>query len=223
MNSVVLKSIGENYKDEEIKALRANIEFSGIEKKVIMFTSSMPGEGKSQISFDVACSLVESGKNVLFIDADMRKSVLRGRLKANNVSYGLSHVLSGRCEYKEALYSTQLEKLSMIFAGIVPPNPAELLGQFRFEKIIEVTRKYYDYIIIDCPPLGSVIDAAIIAKHCDAAILVIAAGKVSYRFTQGVVNQLKATGVSILGTVLNMVDSKTNKYYGKYYGKYGNY
>ena len=225
MNNIILRSLGDGFKDEEIKALRVNIEFSGMDNKVILLTSATPSEGKSHLSLFLAGSLAESGKKVLFIDADMRKSVLRSRMKANGVNYGLSHLLSGKCTLAECLYNTQIENLTVIFAGIVPPNPAELLGQRRFEKLIDVAKENYDYIIVDTPPLGNVIDAAVIAKYCDSAVLVISSGKVSYKYEQTVVSQLQATGISILGVVLNRVKVKDNKRYGHYgkYGKYGKY
>lgn len=109
----------------------------------------------------------------------------------------------------------------MVFAGVVPPNPSELLGGARFEKMIQQAREEYDYVIIDAPPLGSVIDAAVIAKFCDASVLVVASKQVSYKFVRTVRDQLDKTGCPILGVILNKVDMKQNKYYGKYYGSYG--
>ena len=116
---------------------------------------------------------------------------------------------------------TQIENLMMIFAGIVPPNPAELLGQGKFESLITSGRKVYDYIIIDAPPLGNVIDAAIIAKVCDASVLVISANVISRKFAKTIKKQLERSECPILGVVLNKVDMNQNKYYGKYYGNYG--
>ena len=112
----------------------------------------------------------------------------------------------------------------MTFAGPVPPNPAELLGSRRFEAFLDGARQAYDYVIIDAPPLGSVIDAAIIAKNADASVMVISAKTISYKFARVVKEQLEKADCPILGVVLNKVDMKQNKYYGKYYGNYyGNY
>lgn len=110
--------------------------------------------------------------------------------------------------------------LFVIFSGVVPPNPAELLGQKRFSSLIFSARKVYDYIIVDSPPLGNVINAAIIGKVCDVSILVIASHTVSRKFALTVKDQLGRSGCPILGVVLNKVDMKHNQYYGKYYGKY---
>ena len=113
----------------------------------------------------------------------------------------------------------------MTFAGPVPPNPAELLGNKRFAEMLEKTREEYDLVIIDTPPLGSVIDSAIVAKQCDGAMLVIANEEISYRFAQKVKDQLDKAGCRILGCVLNKVNlskgGKMGKYYGNYYGTYG--
>lgn len=210
--------------NEAYKSLRTNIEFSGVENKVIAITSCIPNEGKSTVSLALAKSFAEAGKNVLFIDADLRKSVLIGRHKITNDVKGLSHFLSGQAELKEILCKTEQAGLYMIFSGPIPPNPAELLESKRFSSFLTGVRKVYDYIIIDTPPLGSVIDSAIIAKNCDATILVITAGIISHKFAKSVKKQLEKAGCKILGVVFNKVDMKKNKYYGKYYGEYyGNY
>ena len=112
----------------------------------------------------------------------------------------------------------------MIFAGPVPPNPSGLVGNDRFAKMVEEARATFDMIIIDTPPIGSVIDAAVISKVCDGGILVIGAGDISYKFARKSKEQLEMTGCKLLGCVLNKVDMTGNSYYGKYYGKYyGNY
>ena len=114
----------------------------------------------------------------------------------------------------------------MILAGPFPPNPVELLSSHHFEAMIAALRSAYDYIIIDTAPLGTVIDAAIVAKLCDGAILVIEAGKINRRFELDTKLQLDKTGCPVLGAVLNKVDTKKagyggyGNYYGKYYGKY---
>ena len=221
MQNVVIKSLHKDYRtNEAYKTLRTNIEFSGADNKAIVLTSSTPDEGKSTVSLGLAAALAEGGKRVLFVDADLRKSVLMGRHRVSQEVKGLSHYLSGQAALGDVVCSTQEEGLHVIYAGIVPPNPSELLGQDKFAHMIENAKKEYDYIIIDAPPLGSVIDAAVIAKACDASVLVIAANAVSYKFVRTVKDQLDKTGCPILGVVLNKVDMKQNKYYGKYYGNY---
>lgn len=206
--------------NEAYKILRTNVEFSGVDNKTIVVTSCMPGEGKSTTSISLAVSLAEAGKKVLLIDADMRKSVLHRQFQIQGAYKGLSHFLSGQAEVSDIMCKVQGLDLVVMLAGVVPPNPAEMLGQKRFKSLLTSGRKVYDYIIIDAPPLGSVIDAAIIAKQCDASILVMAAKTISRKFAKTVKSQLEKSGCPILGVVLNKVDMKENKYYGKYYGNY---
>lgn len=221
MQSVTLKDVSKDYRtNEAYKTLRTNLEFSGSDKKSIVLTSSTPNEGKSTVSLGLAMSLAESGKRVLLVDADLRKSVLMGRHRVTESVKGLSHYLSGQANLSDVICGTQEEGMFVIFAGIVPPNPSELLGSDRFRELISRTKKEYDYVIIDAPPLGSVIDAAVIARACDASVLVVAANTVSYKFVRTVKSQMEKTDCPILGVVLNKVNMKQNKYYGKYYGNY---
>jgi len=134
---------------------------------------------------------------------------------------GLSQYLSGQREKEEVIYQTNIANLSMMFAGPFCPNPAELLEEGRFAELLEWGRQEYDYLIIDTPPMGSVIDGAVIARHCDGAVLVIESGAISRRLLQKVRGQLEKSGCRILGTVLNKVDTRQDRYY--YYGKYGKY
>lgn len=225
MQTVVIKGIQKDFRSNEAyKTLRTNIEFSGAENKTIVLTSSTPEEGKSTVALGLAAALAEGGRKVLFIDADLRKSVLMGRHRVTEAVKGLSHYLSGQASDDDIICKTQEDGLHIVFAGVVPPNPSELLGQEKFAYLIDNAKKVYDYIIIDAPPLGSVIDAAVIAKVCDASILVIGAKMISHKFVRTIKAQLEKTGCPILGVVLNKVDMKRDKYYRRYYGKYyGNY
>ena len=110
-----------------------------------------------------------------------------------------------------------------MFAGPVPPNPAELLGGKTFHEMLVSARKVYDYVLIDTPPVGNVIDSVVIAEQCDGIIMVIESGTISYRFAQNVKAQIEKSNCPILGVVLNKVDITRQGYYGKYYGKYGDY
>lgn len=216
---------------EAFKTLRSNIEFSGSDIRVIGITSCTPNEGKSSVAMEVAKSFAEAGSRTILIDADMRKSVLVGRYKTGAVRKGLSQTLIGRTVLEDAICETNLDNLYLIFAGPVPPNPSELLGDELFEQMLRKLRTVFDYIIIDTPPLGSVIDAAVVAKRCDGMVIVVENNAVSYRFVQKVKEQLDKTESRILGVVLNKVNLNSKgyyghygRYYGKYYGQYyGNY
>lgn len=206
--------------NEAYKALRTNIEFCGDDVRVISFTSCTPNEGKTSVSLNVAKAFVDKGKKVLIIDADLRKSVMIGRYRVGEVKYGLTHYLSGQNEMEEVIYQTNIKNLDIVFCGSYSPNPAELLGHIRFKDMINNLRSIYDYIIVDTPPLGSVIDGAIVAKIVDGVIIVIESNSISYKFAQHVKEQLDKANCRILGTVLNKVPMDKKGYYGKYYGKY---
>lgn len=209
--------------DESYKSLRTNLLFCGSDKKVIAITSCTPNEGKSSVTLNLAISMAEAGKKVLLIDADLRKSVLIGRTRVNESVKGLAHYLSRQNILTDVICSTNVKGLHMIFAGPVPPNPAELLSSKLFHDMLVSVRKVYDYVLIDTPPLGNVIDGAVIAEECDGSVMVIESGIISYRFAQEVKGQLEKSNCPILGVVLNKVDISKNGYYGKYYGKYGKY
>lgn len=214
------------FSDEAYKSLRTNLLFCGEDKKVITVTSCTPNEGKTTVSLNLALSLAESGKKVLLIDADLRKSVILGRTEVNENILGLSHYLSRQASLQDVIYATNYVGFFIIFAGIFPPNPAELLGSKNFKELLKIVRESFDYVIIDTPPLGGVIDGVVIADECDGSILILASGTISYRFAQETKKQLEKCNCPILGVVLNKVNmgkaghfNKYGKYYGEYYGK----
>ncbi|MBE5944608.1 MAG: CpsD/CapB family tyrosine-protein kinase [Lachnospiraceae bacterium] len=206
--------------EEEYKSLRTNLQFCGKEVKVIGITSCIPNEGKSSVAINIARSIAETGKKVLLVDCDMRKSVLVGRHRITKASNGLSHFLSGYRELDESLCQTNIPNLYMILAGPIPPNPSELLGSTIFKNFIRAAKEKFDYVILDTPPLGSVIDAAVVSQLCDGMCLVLTAGKISYKFAQKIKEQLDMANCRILGVIMNKVKVRKNGYYGKYYGKY---
>ena len=211
---------------EALNSLRTNLLFCGDDKKVIMLTSCTPNEGKSTVTLELARSFCEAGKKVILLDADLRKSVLVGRhhiTARGGAIKGLSHLLSGQAELSDVLYQTNIEGLYMILTGPIAPNPTELLSKEYFQSLIKILREYFDVVLLDCPPLGSVIDAAVIAPNCDGSVLVVESRAISYRFLQDVKKQLEITGCPILGVVLNKVKVEKGGRYGGYYKKYGKY
>lgn len=211
---------------EAYKKLRSNVQFSGRHNRVIGITSTIPNEGKSIIAMNLAFSLSELGKRVIFIDADLRHSVLIGRYKVGRQVKGLTHYLSGVNSFDEIVCETNVKNLHMVFSGIVPPNPSELLESVYFRELVKQLRQAYDYVIIDTPPIGAVIDAAIVGKECDGVLLVIGSGDISYKGVQRTESQLRASGSKIIGVALNKVPmGKAGRGYGGYggYGNYGNY
>lgn len=211
--------------NEEIKTLRTRLLFCGDDKKVILMTSSLPDEGKSTLSLDLAISLSKIQKKVLLLDLDLRKSVLLSKVEAGAVEKGMTHFLSGQCALSDIIFATNIPRFHVIFAGPSVENSTELLMTERFEKVMNALRSAYDYIIIDSPPLGLIIDATVIAQHCDGAVLVVEEGKVKYRLAQETIRKLKNSDCPILGGILSHASRRTRgKYYGKeyrYYKKYG--
>lgn len=206
---------------EAYKTLRTNVQFCGDDVKVVSITSCVPNEGKSMVAFNLAVSAAESGKKVLFIDADLRKSVLIGRYKINKAIKGLTQFLTGAEVLENVKYSTNVKNLDMILSGPVPPNPAELLNSDKFSEMLKWTKQEYDYVIIDTPPIGQVIDPAIVAQQTDGVIFLVSQANISYKYAQKQIEQLKKSGCRILGAVLNKVDPDgKGGYYGGYYGKY---
>lgn len=222
-------NIGDYLYEEAIKTLRTNLQFSGKNNKVVLLTSVHSNEGKSDISYNLAVELGKAGKKVLLIDADIRKSVYKTRFDIKEETQGLSQYLSGQVEeIDQVVYKTNRENLYMILAGPYAPNPTEMLGDEQFGQLLKAAKQVFEYVIVDTPPLGTVVDAAVIGQYCDGALMVVESDATSYRACQKVKGQLERSGCKILGAVLNKVGGKgKNPYYykyGRYYGnKYGPY
>ncbi|HGR1970557.1 tyrosine-protein kinase [Streptococcus pneumoniae] len=207
--------------EEYYNALCTNIQLSGDKLKVISVTSVNPGEGKTTTSVNIARSFARTGYKTLLIDGDTRNSVISGVFKSREKITGLTEFLSGTADLSHGLCDTNIENLFVIQSGSVSPNPTALLQSKNFNDMIETLRKYFDYIIVDTPPIGIVIDAAIITQKCDASILVTAIGEVNKRDVQKAKQQLEQTDKLFLGVVLNKLDISVDKY--GVYGSYGNY
>lgn len=204
---------------EAYKTLRTNILWS-TDKKMICFTSCTENEGKSSVSFNLALALAEQEKKVLYIDADIRKSVLIKRIRPDRSIAGLSEYLAAKKNKADIIQTTNVEYLDVIFSGKFPPNPTELLGNGRMEILLKESRENYDYILVDTPPAGNLADSAIVAGYCDGVILVVEAGKNNSDFVRRAIEQMEQVNCSIMGCVLNKIGRKTDRYYGKYYGYY---
>ena len=210
--------------NESLKTLRTNLMFSGPSVRVFGFTSFGPGEGKTTLSLQTAIAFAQTGKRVLLVDADLRKSVLAGQLRVRAKIEGLSHYLSGLSNVSELLRETDIPGLYIMFAGTRVPNSTELLGSENFARLIPALKEVFDYVVVDTAPVGQVIDCALMAPHMDGVVMVIDATRNSYKLERRVKNQLEKSGGKILGVVLNQVDlSHERGYYGRYYGDYNYY
>ena len=166
-------------------------------------------------------SLSELGKQVLFIDADLRRSMilpyyLKEKKQKKQSIKGLGHFLSGQAQLSEIIFSTQYPGLNLIFAGHCPPNPVELLSGDRFRQLITYGKEKFDYVIVDAPPIGSVVDSAVIAAQCDGIIFVISVGKIKVKMLLDAKQQLEKSRCRILGTVVVGANRKHSGYYKKY-------
>lgn len=217
MKTIKMKLLGDDdyFTQEAYKTLRTNLQFCGQDIKVIAITSCMENEGKSTIAMHTAKSFSELGKRVILIDTDMRKSVMVGRNSDGKDVKGLSEVLSGQEKITECIYATQYPNMHVMFAGKFPPNPVELLNGLYFETLLKKLREIYDYIILDTPPLGIVVDAAVITVHCDGAVLVMSDKKVRLPIAKEAVDKIQRSGCKVLGVVRNNIKFKGRTEYGK--------
>ena len=217
---------------EAFNTVCSNLSFSGKNVKKIVVTSCEPNDGKSFVSMQTAVNMAKRGKRVLLIDADLRLSVLNAHYEIEllGTGYGLAHFLSGQCQMEDAIYETSIPNVFLIPIGTDVQAPLSLIATPDFDHLIRTVGDNFDYVIIDAPPVGLVIDAAEIAKSCDGSILVLEYNKTHRRALAEAKDQLERTGTPILGCVLNKVTMdrlSTKKYYsygGKYgYSKYGKY
>ena len=210
--------------NEAYKTLRTNVEFSGSDMKTVAVTSCLPNEGKSTTSLQLALAFAEAGKKTLLIDADLRKSVMQKISASGSVKLGLSDFLVGKEKLMDVLVSTDIPNFYLIFSGHSAPNPSELLGHENFRALLEAARETFDIVIIDTPPIGSIIDAAIVSANTDGVLLVIKHASINRQFAKRAKDQLTVAGGKLLGVVLNEVGNAGkgvySKYYGKYYSKY---
>lgn len=189
---------------EAYKTLRTNIRFSlpegGCHK--ILLTSGLPGEGKSITTLNLAISFAETGQKVLLVDADLRRPAM-ARLLIESGDPGLSNVLAGMCSEEEAIHNSPYPNLDVLYSGVIPPNPSELLGSERMAKLMERLSKQYDYILVDTPPVNMVSDACVVAKLFDGVLFVVRQNKSERETVTRGLSQLEKAGVKVLGMILN--------------------
>ena len=159
---------------ESFRALRTNIELllGGVDKKVILVSSTISGEGKSFVASNLAVSMAMLGKKTALLGLDLRKPKIHNLFGVDN-SIGISTFLIGRDSIKSITLPTKNENLHILPAGPIPPNPAEMLASSKMEELINQLKKEFDYIVIDSPPVAIVTDAILINRYCDATLFVI--------------------------------------------------
>lgn len=203
---------------EQYRTLRTNIQYSSIDKeyKTILVTSSNPSEGKSTTIANLAVTFAQQGKKVLLIDADLRKPTVHYTFNLKNIK-GLTNVLTKQTTLMDAVQTTEVEHMSVLTCGPIPPNPAELIGSEAMAQFIEVAKTDYDLVLFDTPPLLAVADAQILANRVDGSILVVSSGTTEQDAARKSKDLLESAKGKIIGTVLNRVNSKDSQNY-YYYG-----
>ena len=204
---------------EQFKTIRSNINFSMPDEdlQTIVITSTTPGEGKSTSSSNIAVVFAQSGKKVLLIDGDMRKPTVHHTFKLKNVR-GLSNVLTRQYKVEEVIHQTEVDGLSVVTSGPIPPNPAELIASQTMDRLIEQLVEQFDLIIFDAPPVLSVTDAQILANKCDGTILVVQTAKTDKDSILKAKEVLVASKAHMIGVILNRYVLEKDHYYYQYYG-----
>ncbi|MCH4890313.1 CpsD/CapB family tyrosine-protein kinase [Acidaminobacter sp. JC074] len=208
---------------EAYRTLRTNIQFSGIDKKIksLVVTSSGAGEGKSTTSTNMAVAFAQNGKSVLLVDADLRKARLHKHFKVSNEK-GLSKAIFEGKSIMTYAQASGIENLSLLTAGITPPNPSEMLGSQKMKDMIEDAKANFDMVIIDSPPVGFVTDGALLSSFADGTVIVAAAGQADVKATQHAKQLLENVNANILGVVLNKIPITGSGYYKYHYYSYSN-
>lgn len=212
---------------EAYKLLRTNITFSMSQRehKRILFTSSVPMEGKTTTICNFAVVLAQAGYRVLLIDGDMRNPRVHKNFGLTNTKHGFSSVLStGVCD--DSIVESKYKNLSLMFAGITPPNPTELLEGRYTAAFFDEVEKYFDYVLVDTPPITFMTDALILKKYDFSMVLVMREGYSDHREVQKSMKSIKMVGGDLIGSVLigsknAFVSAKKDKYGYNYRYGYG--
>ena len=198
---------------EAYKTLRTNMNFifRNNKYKKLVVTSSIPGEGKSSVSINLARVLAENGTRVILIDCDMRKPMLHKYLRAQRFrTRGLSTVLSGISSLEDSVATFSDLQFDLMTAGPIPPNPTELLASEEMEHLLDLLAEQYDYVICDTPPVSVVTDAAILSQYNAGVILVVRQKYATFKQAKKAKQNLENVHADILGCVLNQYDVSKN-------------
>lgn len=207
---------------EAIRGLRTSLHFAMMEARnnILMISGASPNAGKTFVSSNLGGVIAQTGKKILFIDADLRKGYTHKIFNVSNDN-GLSEYLSGKVKLEDTIKHLKAEGFDFIPRGMVPPNPAELLMHRRFGELIKWVSQSYDMVIIDTPPILAVTDAAIIGNYVGTTLLVARFEQNTTKELEVSVKRFEQSGVTIKGCILNGVIKKASSYYGYGYNHYG--
>jgi capsular exopolysaccharide synthesis family protein len=207
---------------EGIRTARTGIMLSSIDKPhhAIAVTSSVPGEGKTTFSTNLALAFAQT-KKVVLVDADMRRPSIYKLFGKDQNSPGLSSLVAGSTPAAECIFKIEGTDLYVVPSGPIPPNPLELLLSKRFEDALQKLHEMFEMVIIDSPPVQLVSDAMVIARNCTGMVYVVKADDTPYQVARNGVKRLRLANANIIGVALNHLDfERADKYYGEYTGYY---
>ena len=209
---------GHSARAEALRQLRTNLQFVDVDRpvKTLVVTSAVPNEGKSSTACSLAILFAEAGQKVLIIDGDLRRPRIAEYLGLEGAA-GLTTVLAGRAEVDDVLQRWG-SNLWVLPSGTLPPNPSELLGSRHMGELLDGFREQFDMVIVDCPPLLPVTDAAVVAARADGALLLARSHKTTSSQVQTAARALRSVDARLLGCVFNMVSAKSPE--GYYYAEY---
>ncbi|MGB1250416.1 MAG: polysaccharide biosynthesis tyrosine autokinase [Candidatus Promineifilaceae bacterium] len=207
---------------EAFRVLRANLEFASVDNPLssVVVSSPQPSDGKSTISINLATTLAQSGKRVILVDSDLRRPSLHRRLGVANVT-GLTNMLLDK-DGLDAIQPTEIENLSLVTSGPLPPNPSELLSSKKLDKVLALLGSVADIVVVDAPPFV-VSDPSTLASKVDGMLLVVKAGSTQMSAARVVVEQLRRANANVVGAVINQIPRRGSEYYGYYYSQYTYY
>lgn len=207
---------------ESFRALRTNLQFLDMGGRAsFVITSSIPSEGKSTTTINLAIALADAGKRVALLDTDLRKPKVAEYLGIEGGA-GLTDVLIGRASVNDVMLPWGGRSLYVLPAGKIPPNPSELLGSQQMTMLLEMLERDFDVVLCDAPPLLPVTDAAILARATSGAMMVVASGKTTKHQLTGATDALETVGAKLAGFVMSMVPTRgPDSYYSGYGYGYG--
>lgn len=220
---IMVKADSRDSMNEAYRVLRTNLDLmAGKNNKVFLFTSFVPGSGKTFSILNVAQSMAIKGANTLLVDLDLRKGSLSDAIMPS--ANGVSTYLSGQDDNLNGLIKNIDTQLKILPSGVLPPNPAELLLTDKFEEMIEALKKQYDYIFLDCPPIDIVADTSIISRKTDISIFTLRAGMFEKQDLSMIESLYRNEKYPHMALILNGTDYKHTRYggYGYHYEAYGN-